>query len=523
MFSNFQVSIRSAGPVRREPCAKCNQPVFIAERLNVGKQLFHRTCFRCARCGSQLTLANYYETEGSEYCCETCPDEEVIKKTDNLEDKLVLTRSLSDEEKSASLKNTGKDDYSAMFETALENSLDANLSKSYTLNSSQGFEFTQARSRFIHSQISSDSDSGNEEPPELPGSKPPDLEDLDKCVTSTNLKECDKNDSVNECDNNDSGFPLKKQSSVNSISDSVSNQLKTASTELEKTHNFVTKETLESEDVTTTSLVKARMRLFEQNSSKVEEDISVSSISVPSLNENSPTSLDSQPETSISVDTCAGTETTKNIKAEVTEEENQSEIKEEGTVDESEKSHITVLDSTEEQMIVEDSPRKSEEDIIVISDSSADNSRDIKDDKDYPGELNPFGDDDEPEETSQSKKSSESSKQYNSSLNPFGSDDDEEEQLSVSPRPSPKPRTKKKIKPLVEDGVLNTTSGVYVKRESYNPFEDDDDDSDDHVQAPNAKKVIPTPKISLTPIWDDNEEVSDDERRKPVPLPRTSK
>lgn len=414
-----------------------------------------------------------------------------------------------------------------MFETALENSLDANLSKSYTLSSSQGFEFTQAQSRFIHSQISSDSDSGNEEPPELPASKPPDLEDLDKHVKSTNFedlrsKECDNNDSVSECDNNDSGFPVKKQSSVNSVSDSVSDQLKTASTKLEKTHNFVTKETEESEDITTTSLVKARMRLFEQSSSKIEEDKSVSSIIVPSLNENSPTSLGSRPEVSISVDTGAETNTTKDENTDVKEEEPSETI--EDSIDETEKSHITVLDSMEEKLIAEDSLGKSEENIIVISDSSADNSKVIKDDKDYPGELNPFGDDDALEETPQSKKSSESSKQYNSSLNPFGSDDDEEEDIKASPKPSPKPRTKKKIKPLLEDGVLNTTSGVYVKRESYNPFEDDDDDNDDHVQVASAKKVIPTPKISLTPIWDDNEEVSDDDsRRKPVPLPRTSK
>lgn len=39
-------------------------------------QLVHRTCFRCARCSAQLTLASYYQTERGQYCCETCPDEE---------------------------------------------------------------------------------------------------------------------------------------------------------------------------------------------------------------------------------------------------------------------------------------------------------------------------------------------------------------------------------------------------------------------------------------------------------------
>lgn len=63
---------------RREVCASCGLPVFLAERLVVGApgQLVHRTCFRCARCSAQLTLASYYQTERGQYCCETCPDEE---------------------------------------------------------------------------------------------------------------------------------------------------------------------------------------------------------------------------------------------------------------------------------------------------------------------------------------------------------------------------------------------------------------------------------------------------------------
>ena len=56
-------------------CIKCQNAVFLAERLMVTGKLHHRTCFRCARCNSQLSLANYYETEQGAYCCETCPDE----------------------------------------------------------------------------------------------------------------------------------------------------------------------------------------------------------------------------------------------------------------------------------------------------------------------------------------------------------------------------------------------------------------------------------------------------------------
>jgi len=59
-----------------EPCRQCNKPVFILERLNVTGRILHRTCFKCARCSTQLSLVSYYETETGSYCCDICPDEE---------------------------------------------------------------------------------------------------------------------------------------------------------------------------------------------------------------------------------------------------------------------------------------------------------------------------------------------------------------------------------------------------------------------------------------------------------------
>ncbi|XP_032667703.1 FK506-binding protein 5 isoform X2 [Odontomachus brunneus] len=98
--------------MRRDPCAVCGLPVFLAEKLLIARTPYHRTCFRCARCGNQLTPGNYYETEEGQYCCETCPDEEESsagvhrKYTDSImgdagrEMNEVSTRSsLSDEEK----------------------------------------------------------------------------------------------------------------------------------------------------------------------------------------------------------------------------------------------------------------------------------------------------------------------------------------------------------------------------------------------------------------------------------------
>lgn len=57
-------------------CKVCNQSVFLAQRLLISGHLFHRTCFKCARCSALLSVANYYETQDGKYCCETCPDEE---------------------------------------------------------------------------------------------------------------------------------------------------------------------------------------------------------------------------------------------------------------------------------------------------------------------------------------------------------------------------------------------------------------------------------------------------------------
>ena len=83
-----------------------------------GRTLYHRTCFRCARCQHQLSLANFYETEGGEYCCETCPDE--VLDSSNLEDKSKVA-SQSEESNLDMIGHAGpQDEYSAEFELALE-------------------------------------------------------------------------------------------------------------------------------------------------------------------------------------------------------------------------------------------------------------------------------------------------------------------------------------------------------------------------------------------------------------------
>uniref|UniRef100_A0A182KDN6 LIM zinc-binding domain-containing protein n=1 Tax=Anopheles christyi TaxID=43041 RepID=A0A182KDN6_9DIPT len=66
------------GVPKRASCNRCSNPIFLAERISFGEKSYHRSCLKCARCGTQLTVGSFYETEtDGEYCCETCPDEEI--------------------------------------------------------------------------------------------------------------------------------------------------------------------------------------------------------------------------------------------------------------------------------------------------------------------------------------------------------------------------------------------------------------------------------------------------------------
>jgi hypothetical protein len=174
----------------------------------------------------------------------------------NPPDSSVLTRSLSDEEKSASLKKSEEsDEYSAKFESALEYPKDDSLKRDSTLTNSQ---YTRARSFFMSSQVGeTNSDSGNEdEPPDLPQTAPP----------------------VRDDSFSDSGFPSNKQKTDAVVQSSVS--LSQTSPKLEKSHDIVTKDAISAEG-NANSLVKARMRLFETKSDAPNETNSVNN-KVPS-------------------------------------------------------------------------------------------------------------------------------------------------------------------------------------------------------------------------------------------------
>ncbi|NXB92657.1 XIRP2 protein, partial [Vidua chalybeata] len=51
-----------------EMCKLCQQRVYPMECLVADKQNFHKSCFRCHHCGSQLSLGNYASLYGKIYC-----------------------------------------------------------------------------------------------------------------------------------------------------------------------------------------------------------------------------------------------------------------------------------------------------------------------------------------------------------------------------------------------------------------------------------------------------------------------
>lgn len=190
------------GVPNREPCHQCGNPVFFAERLPVGRHLYHRTCLKCARCGSQLALGSFYETEtDGEFCCETCPDEEknsLLNNNNNddiatsadaarqsFSEKLarfqtngsggLLQKSMSDEEKSKSLKRLSEL-YSASDQRRLTTNVDPSNTCTYNDKLNGLHEACKQDENPIESSQSDESDdseSDDFEPPALPASQPP--------------------------------------------------------------------------------------------------------------------------------------------------------------------------------------------------------------------------------------------------------------------------------------------------------------------------------------------------------------
>ncbi|XP_064400603.1 LIM domain and actin-binding protein 1-like [Halichondria panicea] len=57
-----------AGGAKREECATCGKVVYVMERLEADKVVYHKTCFKCVVCKKTLSTGTYAALQGSTYC-----------------------------------------------------------------------------------------------------------------------------------------------------------------------------------------------------------------------------------------------------------------------------------------------------------------------------------------------------------------------------------------------------------------------------------------------------------------------
>lgn len=51
-----------------EKCSRCNKSVYAAEKIIAAGKVWHRSCFRCAKCGKGLESTTVTDKEGEIYC-----------------------------------------------------------------------------------------------------------------------------------------------------------------------------------------------------------------------------------------------------------------------------------------------------------------------------------------------------------------------------------------------------------------------------------------------------------------------
>ncbi|XP_044734047.1 exonuclease 1-like isoform X2 [Chrysoperla carnea] len=563
----MMASLEGGGSIsnRRDPCKKCGLPVFLAERLSVDNHLYHRTCFRCARCSHQLSLANYYETEDSEYCCETCPDEDdAFDQTDEkmatpeiddyIQQNLLLTQSLSDEEK--------------------EHNLNKDKIQNYSYD-----KFTNARSNFVGSQLNvikkeEDEEDIDKEPPDLPKTNPPDRNDIrhspvneTESLVSSGVgsgEDMSIKDSIqNAPEQDDSGTSLsnkREQENRNSVrdsndivyiknstnnfndSDSINQPLAADNHTLDaavlddKKANdsiteFVTKDdkktvtisrngTIFTPDSNFTVAAAANFRLinqqlqqqlhdqstlFEKTHFDIGEDDSDLPVTVTAMNSEL---IKKNHEKNVLFD--------KEIVEEPEEEDQQqqsattiSNIDKSQKISNSKEQQLDNSDYTYIPLTIDHKGIKSDVNEKLTDNKNnetktVDKEKLKKNQEDYPEELNPFEDEDDDddyvyEDVYSTNTTSSTNLAKKESTNPFGSDDDEDDNNTD-------------FKETVNEKVESFKKLTSTPKESTNPFGSDEDDEGNLSSEDNnaASKPVPKPRSIL----------HFDSKRTPEPTPR---
>lgn len=490
---------------KRDPCVKCNNPVFLAERLVINESLYHRSCFRCARCSSVLTYGNFYETEKDhEYCCETCPDEEKSTKVDDSnrlsiaqkialferESSSVLRKSLSDEEKSKSLSRQAP-----VNSPALNNFLSAQIT-------TQQPEASDEDEKTVGS-LSSDSESDDEKPsaPPVPSNYPSD--DIIPSISDKKLTISDHKIISDTPDN----FDVTKELTHGKDIEAIANVAKTHSEsqvdskDIQSAHVAVAvsaavdKKMPEPEEIDDIEL------LFEQ---LAEDAVKSPIVSIPFVRVEVPTptaatkSLIAQEtvkeEIKIQVEPVKDEEIevevpTETLIVEPEPVENQAEPVELQTASEPEKIEtipeaISQTEETEEKTSsAEVALPAPSEPTVTIAANSIEPSKPIEDsnadDAVYPGDLDPFGDE---------EKTSKPEPLKRPSLNPFGSCSEDEEE-NIRPATSDYGTLPKPPRPPLPKTMT-------LKQATTNPFGSDDEE-DEPQKTLATRTPVPTPRKSF--------------------------
>ncbi|XP_055609056.1 MICAL-like protein 1 isoform X2 [Uranotaenia lowii] len=511
-------SVGFVGVPKREPCRKCGNPVFFAERITFEQKLYHRSCLKCARCGAQLTLGSFYETEtDGEYCCETCPDEE-IRLSERRRSSLATPSEGGDVAVTSPVKSVGAEpgrnirsskllDRISFFESAPLSDEEKTSVRRAKMNSflkdslepEQGKPDSTATSKQLDdsSESESESEEDDEVPPDPPTSEPPKSEKppidfhpkevQEEAVVSSgpqveisitenlNMNEDMKDEEKFNVSNSDDIFiPVDVKEEIKKVPDNL--------------------ETLQID----AELVEKPTEASEQPSidtSTVEESITHDDMKeqkdIQELLDNyeEMTDKENQPASDV-------INSLEKLELEVNDnrmELNETEVTVEDKEDESdEKSEevpelIVPIEKPEEETLKEDVPLaidKSEhvEDVSLQS-SNIEEQETTKTEKDslvsnkeeYPSDLNPFGDDSDSEKPV--SKPVPSTRKI--STNPFGSDDEDESQPKANKPPRPPP-------PKIKTNV------------PANPFDDDGEGEPDIVPVitkPSPRRTpVPTPR-----------------------------
>ena len=478
--------------MRRDPCAVCGLPVFLAEKLVVSRTFYHRTCFRCARCKNQLTPGNYYETEDGQYCCETCPDEESLlvptmhksynesilqsskdSQVQSSED--VYQKPLSDEEKSEKVglsipRDTRSpppsEDISPTSEiTSHTQQMRLNFMESHLLSEKLSeLSVVDESETLSQSSASNNSEESLDDHPAFPNSFPP---------TSLKKEEFDvKSDPVKTLEVDSRSFGNQRLTAISS------HDVDNKSLDLKEN----TKDLLGEAASNTPSLVQQRLKMFEGQKNNGLRTCKSDSAKAAVFKKDLEKIEQNRKEESFQSENIESREDFK-LK-EIFESRNSFKISDDiaencETVEPLSPTDKGITAAEVLKKVIDDRDPQSSS-ISTECNLFTAKGINLSDVDEYPETLNPFADEDE-----QIKKDQGNSSQI--STNPFDSEDEDPSVAIPSPQPASRGTVAERNK-IEQAPVKRRLQAPHI---NLNPFLSDDDDSDTEDRK---KTDVPVPK-----------------------------